>query len=156
MTENEKSILLQELGNHLDELKEIFTRTQDDILCHKENENSWSAKELLGHLFDVELVFNYRLKSILDKDNPQLEPFNQNIWVLEHDYNHWDKHLLVDGLLSLRKNLIFWLGRINLDLWGKQAIHKERGAVSFRSIVELLNTHYIHHYKQIKNKLDNN
>lgn len=153
MTEQEKSSILQELGNYLDELKVLFNNTSDEILCRKENEETWSAKELLGHLFDVELVFNYRLKSILDKDNPNLEPFNQNIWVLEQEYNQWDKQLLIDGLTSLRRNLIFWLGRVPSNLWEKQALHKERGAVTFRSIVELLNTHYIHHYKQIKERI---
>lgn len=155
MTDQEKSNLLQNLGNHLEELKTIFHNTNDEIICRKVNEDTWSPKEILGHLFDVELVFNYRLRSVLDKDNPSIEPFNQNIWVLEQDYNQWDKMLLLDSLISLRRNLVFWLGRTPVELWEKKAMHKERGEVTFKSMVELLNTHFIHHFKQINERIAN-
>ncbi|MDH5680814.1 MAG: DinB family protein [Spirochaetota bacterium] len=152
MTQTEIQGLLQKLGMHLDELKGIFYHTSEDRLSHRVNENVWTAKDLLGHLLDTELVFSYRLKRIVAEDTPKLTAWNQNIWVDMQEYNQWDSQLLVDTLITLRRSQVFWLGRLGNDVWDKQGEHSERGLVTVQSVVELLYSHFLHHFGQIKER----
>jgi len=152
MTQTEIQELLQKLGMHLEELKEIFYHTSEDILSHRTSENVWCPKELLGHLLDTELVFSYRLKRIVAEDIPKLTAWNQNVWVDKQEYSQWDSRLLVDTLIPLRRSLVFWLGRLGNDDWNRQGEHSERGMVTLQSTVELLYSHFIHHIGQIKER----
>ncbi len=146
--------LLQRLGNHLEEIKTLFEEVSEETLCHKESPKKWSLKELLGHLFDVELAFSYRLKKIMEEDDPSYPLFNQDIWVEIHEYNHWDSVLLADSLITLRRHLIFWLGQLNRDQWKRVGIHPEIGRQTVQSIVEYLTSHYEHHIQQIKGRVN--
>ncbi len=146
--------LLQRLGNHLDELKTLFQEVSDQVVCHKDSPKKWSLKEILGHLFDVELAFSYRLKKVMEEDDPTYPAFDQDKWVEIHEYNHWDSVLLVDSLISLRRNLIFWLGRLKESHWERVGIHPTIGRQSVQSIVEYLSSHYEHHVEQIKERVN--
>ena len=154
MTQTEIRSLTQQLGNHLDDLKTLMSTTSEEILCRKPDISSWSPKEILGHIYDVELVFQYRLKMIAERNLIAIPSFNQNLWVQEHEYNQWDTQLLVDTFISLRRNLIFWLGRIKEAIWVKEGIHSERGKVTFQSLVDLLLSHYKHHFNQIQDRIN--
>ena len=153
MEQKEIQLLLQQLGDHLEELQRLFEQTSEEITCRKPTDTTWSAKELLGHLFDTELVFQYRLKKIMEEELPEISGYHQNIWVEEQEYNQWDTKLLVDALITLRRVLIFWLGRIDSHVWYKKGKHSERGEVTFLSIVELLLKHFKHHVMQIKERI---
>ncbi len=153
MTQHDIQSTLQQLGDYVEDIKRIFESTSQETLSYKESSDKWSPKEILGHLIDVELVFHYRLKKIIEEDKPALANFNQNIWVEEQQYNHWDTAILVNSLLALRRNLVFWLGRIREDQWEREGMHSKRGLITFRSIVELLISHLKHHYLQIKERI---
>ncbi len=146
--------LLQRLGNYLDELKILFQNASDQVLCHKESPKKWSLKEILGHLFDVELAFSYRLKKVMEENEPSYPTFDQDKWVEIHEYNHWDSLLLVNSLISLRRHLIFWLGRLKEHHWARVGIHPTIGRQSLQSIVESLSSHYEHHVQQIKERVN--
>jgi len=154
MNQSEIQSLLQELGNNLDDLKKIMTTTPEEKLSNKKADNIWSPKELLGHLYDAELAFHFRLKKMLETGNPALSKFDQNFWVKQHDYNQWDTHLLVNTLIALRQNLIFWLGRIPDSYWKTEGVHPERGEITFESEVKKLLSHFQHHYKQIQDRTE--
>ncbi len=153
MNQSEIQNLMQNLGNHLDDLKTMFTGSEEKSTI-KPNSNAWSAKEILGHLFDAELAITFRLKKLAEENNYQFQTFNQNIWVKDHQYNQWDTLLLVDALTALRRNLIFWLGRVSNDIWQRQGQHPEKGKMTFQTLVEFLLSHYDSHVKQIKDRLN--
>ncbi|MDH4127882.1 MAG: DinB family protein [Spirochaetota bacterium] len=153
MIQHELQIILQQLGNHLKDLEGIINRTSEEKLCYKPDPNRWSPKEVLGHLFDVELVFNYRLRKIIEEDVPTIHSFSQNIWVEEQQYNEWDTAILLNALIYLRRNLTFWLSRVRENDWERSANHPKRGRVTFKSTVELLASHFEHHLMQIKDRV---
>ena len=153
MNEHEIQTIIKQLDNHLADLESVIKRTSEEKLCHKITSNTWSPKELLGHLFDVELVFNYRLRKIIEEDVPSITSFNQNIWVEEQQYNQWDTDILLNALIYLRRNLAFWLYRVRENDWERTANHPKRGKVTFKSMVELLSSHFEHHLMQIKERV---
>jgi hypothetical protein len=154
MKQSDIQVLLKNLGNHLEEIKTIFTNTSEDKLCHKIDDNTWSPKEVLGHLFDVEVVYTYRLNKIVESDtSPSFDMIKPSAWVNSHNYNSWDSPLLIDGLIAMRRNLIYWLGRIDNSAWTKESIHNIRGNEPFRTIVEHHVKHTANHFSQIKERL---
>src|SRR5215469_13329703 len=40
----------------------------------------WSAREIVAHLADCELVFAFRMRQTLAIDNPTVQPFDQEKW----------------------------------------------------------------------------
>jgi len=40
----------------------------------------WSPQEVAAHLADVEVVEGWRVRQVLTKDEPVLEPFDQDVW----------------------------------------------------------------------------
>src|SRR5215475_15827916 len=44
----------------------------------------WSAREIISHLADCELVFAFRLRQTLAEDNPTIQPFDQEKWAAQY------------------------------------------------------------------------
>src|SRR5439155_16642216 len=40
----------------------------------------WSARDILCHLADCEIVFAFRLRQALAEDHHVIQPFDQNLW----------------------------------------------------------------------------
>ncbi len=155
MNESDIQALLKKLGDYIEEIKTIFNNNPEEKLCHKINNNTWSPKEILGHLFDVEIVYIYRLNKIIESDNsPSFDMIKPSVWVNSHNYNSWDSPLLIDGIIAMRRNLIYWLGRVDKSAWSKESLHNVRGTESFRTIVEHITKHTESHFNQIKDRLN--
>src|SRR3954447_11532249 len=46
----------------------------------------WSARQIVAHLADGELVAAHRFRQMLAEDNPTLIPFDQDKWTANLDY----------------------------------------------------------------------
>ena len=40
----------------------------------------WSARDILAHLADTEIVFAWRLRQALAEDHHVIQPFDQDVW----------------------------------------------------------------------------
>ena len=45
----------------------------------------WSAREIVCHLADCELVFGFRLRQTLSEPNHVVQPFDQGKWAAQYD-----------------------------------------------------------------------
>ena len=108
----------------------------------------WTARQIVAHLADCELVFAFRLKQTLAEDHPVLQPFNQDRWAAR--YANCDFASALRLLESARAwNLLLIEGTSAADRQ-RQVTHPERGTMTFWTIVETMAGHDLNHLGQLR------
>jgi uncharacterized damage-inducible protein DinB len=108
----------------------------------------WSARDILSHLADAELVFAFRLRQTLAEDHHVIQPFDQDVWAKA--YPACDAQSALAVLSAVRAwNLVLIRGVKPADL-AKPVTHPERGTMTFQTIVETIAGHDRNHIKQIE------
>ena len=108
----------------------------------------WSAREIISHLADCEIVFGFRLRQTLAEDNHVIQPFDQEKWAATYP-----------GIAAAQAVTVFTAMRDwNLKLIAKtlptaadrKVTHPERGAMTFKTIVETMAGHDLNHLAQLQ------
>lgn len=108
----------------------------------------WSARDIVSHLADAELVFAFRLRQTLAEDHHVIQPFDQDVWA--KTYPACDAKTALAVLSAVRAwNLTLIRGVKPADLT-KPVTHPERGTMTFQTIVETMAGHDRNHIKQIE------
>jgi hypothetical protein len=108
----------------------------------------WSARDILAHLADAEIVFSFRLKQTLAEDHHIIQPFDQDVWA--KSYPACDAQLALAALSAVRAwNLAFIRSVKPADL-SKPVTHPERGSMTFQTIVETMAGHDRNHIQQME------
>jgi hypothetical protein len=108
----------------------------------------WSARDILAHLADAEIVFSFRLKQTLAEDHHIIQPFDQDVWA--KSYPACDARLALAALSAVRAwNLAFIRSVKPADL-SKPVTHPERGSMTFQTIVETMAGHDRNHIQQME------
>jgi uncharacterized damage-inducible protein DinB len=108
----------------------------------------WSAREVLCHLADGEIVFAFRLRQTLAEDHHVIQPFDQDRWASQ--YRSYDARAALAVFSAVRQwNLALIRGAIPQEL-SKKVTHPERGEMTFQTIIETMAGHDIGHIRQIE------
>ena len=108
----------------------------------------WSARDIVSHLADAEIVFSFRLKQTLAEDHHVIQPFDQDLWA--KSYPDCDAHLALAALSAVRAwNLVLIKSVKPADLQ-KPVTHPERGTMTFQTIVETMAGHDRNHIQQLE------
>jgi hypothetical protein len=108
----------------------------------------WSPAEIVCHLTDCELAFGFRLRQTLAEDNHIIQPFDQEKWAATYP-----------GIAAAQAVTVFTAMRDwNLKLIAKtlptaadrKVTHPERGAMTFKTIVETMAGHDLNHLAQLQ------
>ncbi|HLG94416.1 MAG TPA: DinB family protein, partial [candidate division Zixibacteria bacterium] len=73
---DEQLSILQETGRKISECFSSFGPKMD----FKPAPEKWSARQVLHHLTNSEMVLAYRLRTVLADQNPKMPGFDQNLW----------------------------------------------------------------------------
>ncbi len=60
----------------------------------------WSARDIVSHLADAEVVFAFRLRQTLAEDHHVIQPFDQDLWA--KSYPACDAQLALAALSAVR------------------------------------------------------
>ncbi|MGH9604612.1 MAG: DinB family protein [Terracidiphilus sp.] len=108
----------------------------------------WSAAEIVCHLADCDVAFGFRLRQTLAEDNHTIQPFDQEKWAATY------AGIPADAALAAFSALRAWnlrLIRAALPAAAdKPALHPERGAMTFQTIVEIIAGHDLNHLAQLR------
>lgn len=108
----------------------------------------WSVREVVAHLADCEIAFAFRLRQTLSLTNPELQPFDQEVW--SERYAVYD----LQSALTLFEPLRTWNLRLikitSAADRSRPAHHPERGALSFWTVVETTAGHDINHLQRLE------
>jgi len=110
----------------------------------------WSIREIVLHLADSELVYGYRLRTILAQNRARISAFDQNDWAASGRYNHRDIRAALDMLRTTRKANLELLRVIPRKQWNYYGIHSERGRETVAHMARLYAGHDLNHLLQIR------
>jgi len=140
--------ILHQSSKELTDVINSFPESKGDYSYDKDK---WTVKQVIGHLMDTDRIFAYRALSIARGEKQPLPSFDQNIYVLNGNFN---KKSLVE--LSYEYRL---LRESNLLLFRSfdSLIYQNRGIaagseVTVLGIMFMVAGHQKHHIKILKEK----
>ncbi len=108
----------------------------------------WSARDIVSHLADAEVVFAFRLKQTLAQDHHVIQPFDQDLWA--KSYPACDVRLALAALSAVRAWNLALIESVNPADLSKPVTHPERGTMTFQTIVETMAGHDRNHIQQLE------
>jgi hypothetical protein len=137
--------VISETPRHLAQLAETIG---PERLETRPAPGKWSARDILCHLADCEVVFGFRLRQTLAEDHHVVQPFDQDRWA--GGYGTYDANLALATFSAVREwNLALIRAASPADL-AKAVTHPERGTMTFQTIVETMAGHDRNHMKQME------
>jgi hypothetical protein len=113
----------------------------------------WSINEILAHLFDVELVIGYRVRTVLGAPGSALQAFDQDVWAEKMHYHKRDARKSFEQFRAVREANLALLKTLTPEQRKQFGIHAERGEQSIETIVKMQAGHDINHIQQIEHIL---
>lgn len=108
----------------------------------------WSAREIVCHLADCEVVFAFRLRQALAERNPVIQPFDQDRWAA--NYAAYDAHSALDAFTALRRWNVTLIDALPAEAFARLVTHPERGEMTFQVVVETMGGHDLNHLGQLE------
>jgi hypothetical protein len=110
----------------------------------------WSAKEIIAHLNDGELIYGLRYRRIAADPGSLLPAFDQEVWAKELDYKKQPLKANLESFAALRKQNLALLRVLPKGVWTRVSPHPEYGALSLRELVVHLAYHDRGHTSQVE------
>jgi len=110
----------------------------------------WSLHQVIAHLADCELVFQYRVRMILFEDMPKLEAFDQDNWA-----NGWSREKetfaqTLERFRVLRESSIRLFENTPVHDLKRTGTHPERGLQEAGDFLIIMAGHDLNHFRQIQ------
>ncbi len=110
----------------------------------------WSARQILHHLTDSEMVLAYRLRVVLADQNPKMPGFDQNLWSSTLAPEREELALMKSSFEANRNLTIRLLKKIPAELWEKKGVHEEAGEMRTYDLVVRNTKHCLSHLQQLE------
>jgi uncharacterized damage-inducible protein DinB len=108
----------------------------------------WSAREILCHLADCEIVFAFRLRQALAEEYHVIQPFDQDRWAAM--YSAVDAAAAFAVFTAVRDWNIRLIAAAPPGALNKRLTHPERGEMTFQVVIETMAGHDLNHLGQIQ------
>jgi len=143
---DEQVSILQETARKISECFSSFGSRID----FKPAPEKWSARQILHHLTDSEVVLAYRLRTILSDQNPKMPGFDQNLWAATLAPELEELALMKSCFEANRNLTIRLLKKIPAALWEKKGVHEEAGEMRTYDLVVRNTKHCLSHLQQLE------
>jgi len=112
----------------------------------------WSRRQIICHLADTEIAFGFRIRQALAEPNHVIQPFDQESWA-QH-YEAYDLASALAFFTAIRRWNFLLLASLSPEDFARPLSHPERGAMTFRTLVETMAGHDLNHLAQLKAFVD--
>jgi hypothetical protein len=123
-----------------------------DKLGHRAEESptpgKWSARQIVCHLADCEIVFAYRIRQALSEEYHVIQPFDQDQWAT--NYEGYDTPTALNTFAAVREWNVRLISGMSPGDLGKKLTHPERGEMHVAVVVETMAGHDLNHIAQIE------
>ncbi len=137
----------QVLAATLAAFQERTSGLPEELVGRRPQPEEWSVAELLGHLWDAELAYSFRARSILAQEQPRLPAYDQDAWATLARPPFAE---LLASFAALRSANLALIRGTPAALWERAGIHEERGPTSFRVATEEIAGHARAHQLQLE------
>lgn len=112
--------------------------------------DKWSAKEIINHLADGEIVYGFRYRKILAEPGTPLVAFDQDRWADGLLYRELPLKTSLESFAALRNHNLAVLKAQRPEAWDRAGAHPEYGTLSLRQLVLHLVDHDRNHTAQVE------
>jgi len=113
----------------------------------------WSAIEILAHFADIELVWGYRIRKILEEPGARIRPMEQDRWVAKCRYAGARADEALEAFAALRRWNLALLSRVGPAAFRRAGQHGHFGRLTIGKIVRMLAGHDRNHLGQLRERL---
>jgi hypothetical protein len=135
--------VLQQTPSKLENLLESLTDFEVSY-----EEGKWTAREILAHMADVELLIGYRLRQAVSEPSYVIQVMDQDTWAKR--YKKLEPSLSVETFRALRSWNLALFSTFGLEDWNKETMHPERGKETVDLMVSFLAGHDLNHLRQLE------
>jgi hypothetical protein len=117
-------------------------------------QGKWSARQIVAHLADGELVAAHRFRQMVAEDNPTLIAFDQDKWTANLDYAKRKPKQSLESFRRLRAENYELLKDLPPAAFDRVGSHSERGRITLRNLLEGMAEHAEGHARQLQELRD--
>jgi uncharacterized damage-inducible protein DinB len=110
----------------------------------------WSAAQILAHLSELEMLWGYRVRMILETDEFAITGMDQDAWARNSRYDRIDPRRSLETFTAIRRANLDLLGRLSPRQLRRRGVHSQFGEMTIGRIFSLLAGHDINHTRQIE------
>ncbi len=127
----------------------LIEDASEETLTRRPAPRKWSAREILAHFAEAEIVIAWRYRQIIEQSGTPLAAYDQNEWARLGDYSATAPQESLELFRLLRKKNLQMLARLTPEEWERFGMHTERGKMTVRELVVQVAGHDLNHIKQI-------
>lgn len=113
-------------------------------------QDGWSARQMLEHLFETELIFSTRMRVAIANPGQAIVPFDQDLYSARIPTDQVQDELLLDALAALRGVNLAVLRALPDETWEQTVEHPEAGTQTLEKIVSVFGNHVSEHLGDIE------
>jgi len=110
----------------------------------------WNARQIVGHLLDVDIVYGFRWRLILTEDEPAYPGYNEKAWSL---LARVPATQLLDSFAGLRDVNVELMRSLHPEDWHRSGVHGEQGREDVRRMLDKIAGHDLAHLNQLERTL---
>lgn len=118
-------------------------------LVAPEAPGKWSLCQVVQHLSDSDTVVAFRFRMILAHDRPELQGYDQDLWVERLHRNDTDIHAALAEFTATRRATLRLLERTTPEDRQRVGLHSERGEESVDHLIRMHAGHDVVHLRQL-------
>jgi len=111
--------------------------------------DDWSARDVIIHLADAELVAAVRFRLVVAEEGAALPAYDPDLWKRRLHYLWRDPEGAIALFQQLRYASAELLAQCDAATWERSGIHPERGVMTLADLLELYASHAEEHAAQI-------
>ena len=110
----------------------------------------WSARQIVAHLADSELVCGHRCRQVVAEENPTLIGFDQELWARNLNYSRRKLKQSLETFRRLRAENYELIKDLPAPAFERTGNHNERGPITLQRQLEIMASHAESHARQIR------
>lgn len=128
---------------------EALAGATDEELDARPAPGKWSAREVVHHLADSEMIAAIRLRLLLTVDRPEIVGIDQDEWARRL---HYDRPIeaSLDAFKNARRTTGELMDRMTAADWAREGTHTEHGRYTLDRWLEIYAAHAHKHAQQIR------
>lgn len=136
------------------ELADLVSGASKENMSKAYRPGSWSARQVVHHMFDSHMNSYIRFKMALTEDNPSIKPYSENDWAHMPDGDGAPLEWSVEGVKYVHLRWVYLMKTMQESDWSKTYFHPERG-ITYRldRVLGIYAWHCTHHLKHIESVL---
>lgn len=141
--------LLSRLRQQADDVRRLTSDLDDERMKQRTVPEKWSVHELVCHMWRIQDVFQGRLSSILEADNPTITPYDPEGDAEFERRVQQPGTAVLAGFAAARERFLATADPLTPAQWHRRGAHPEFANFDVHFLVEYFAHHEAHHIYQL-------